>query len=433
VPLGPCGPLDRLYDVVELPGAGLRRLGGTPLPRLGVLAFRGEVATPIPFQVDERRGRKLALRDGPEPTDDDRPGLLDGDDSFVFMACDAGEQASPAVLARALEGFAPVTAWRELRVEDPVRSTSGFVYVVVADHPPATDRRYVTYAPAADLVTTAGYRVGLVGALPTYLTLSLAGPPGPNLVDGLRLRAEATLLANLARWTMNERDGRHELIAWSTGPVRVVRRSRHHVAVGLGINLTAGTAHTYFYARHVVGPGSLKLPFSPSVLFREITAFGGADGRDLHGWRYHAPGTPREGLAVDGRMDETERSFHSTGEWFSLAHGREAILFVTRMSENLAKVVRLGLVYRDDAATPAPPEESPGTVPLVGYEGRHVEQLPGGRYTFELRIYGLGDYRPGAEERVLAELATPIIAAVSAEGPVPSAPGAGAAEPPASR
>ena len=72
-------------------------------------------------------------------------------------------------------------------------------------------------------------------------------------------------------------------------------------------------------------------------------------------------------------------------------------------------------------------------MPLVGYEGRHVEQLPGGRYTFELRIFGLGDYRPGAEERVLAELATPIVAAVSAEGPVPSAPGAGAAEPPASR
>jgi hypothetical protein len=316
-----------------------------------------------------------------------------------------------------------VQAWREIQIVDPLRNRTAFAYLVVGERPPATDRGYVAYAPGADLVTTAAYRVGLFGALPPYLALSLAGPPGPNLIDGLRLRAEATFVANLAHWTLNERDGRHELIAWKAGPVRAIRRSRHHVAVGFGINLTAGTAHTYFYPRHVVGPGSLKLPFSPSVFFRDITAFGGADGRDLRGWRYHATGTPPEGLAVDGRMDETERAFRSDGEWFVLAHEREALLFVTRMSENLAQVVHLGLVYRDDAATPAPPEDQPGTVPLVGYEGHHVEQLPGGRYTFEIRIFGLGDYHPGAERVVLAQLDAPIAADVSAEGPAAPVPG----------
>src|SRR5205807_2293104 len=82
---------------------------------------------------------------------------------------------------------------------------------------------------------------------------------------------------------------------------------------------------------------------------------------------------------------------------FVLAHGTDALLFVTRMSENLRRGVTLSLVYRDDAARPNPPEDSPGTVPLVGYRGRGIEKLPGGRYQFALHIYTLPGYRRGEE------------------------------------
>jgi hypothetical protein len=46
------------------------------------------------------------------------------------------------------------------------------------------------------------------------------------------------------------------------------------------------------------------------------------------------------------------------------------------MSENLRRSVPLRVVYRDDATAAAPPENVPGQVPLVGYEGRGVEKLP---------------------------------------------------------
>src|SRR5262249_54441748 len=157
---------------------------------------------------------------------------------------------------------------REIRVEDPVDHRTGFVYLVAADHPPVAPEAYVAYEPAGDLVRSARYRIGMVDALPSYFALATDGAVGPNLIDGLRLRAEATLRADLAHWKLNEQQGHHELIAWKVGPVRTVRRSRHQVVVGLGIHLTAGVANTYFYARHVYGPGSLKLPFSPGVLFR---------------------------------------------------------------------------------------------------------------------------------------------------------------------
>jgi len=428
VPLGPCGPVARRYDALEVPGAELHHLGGTPLTHLGLVAFRGGRPTPIPFQVDERRGRKLALPDGPEPTADDKPGVLDADDLLVFMACDAGEQANAATL-EGVVAAAEASAWRELRVEDPVDHTRGFVYLVAGEHPPTTGRRYVAYAPAGDLVTSARYRVGLVRSLPTYFALSAGGAPGPNLIDGLRLRAEATLRADLAHWKLDEQQGHHELIAWKAGPVRVVRRSRHQVVIGLGIHLTAGLAHTYFYPQHVYGPGSLKLPFSPGILFRDITAYGAVDGRDLRGWRYFAPGTPPDGFAVDGHMDATERAFAANGEWFVLAHGSEALLFVTHLSENLRRAITLSLVYRDDAQRPNPPEDVPGTVPLVGYSGRGIEKLPGGRYEFALRIYTLPGYRRGDERRLLAELDAPLTTQLTSESPASGSAGPAGAPP----
>jgi hypothetical protein len=424
-PLDTCGPVERKNDAVELPIVQLRRLGGTKLDKVGVIAFRAGRAEPIPFQIEERRGRKTAMPGGPEPTEDDRPGELDPDDLLVFMACDAGERQDATHVEQALAEHAPITAWREIEVTDPLEHEVGYVYLAVADRPPTTTRRYVAYEPHGDLVSAARYRIGLVNALPTYFSLLTNGVPGPNLLDGLRLRAEATIRADLAHWTLNERQGAHELIAWRDGPVRVIRRSRHQVAVGLGIKITAGIAHTYFYPRHVVGPGSLKLPFSPGILFRDITAFGGADVRDLRGWRYHAPGVPPKGFLVDGHMDEAERAFQGSGDWFVLARGDQALLFVTRMSENLARAIPLRLVYRDDATEPYPPEDVPGTVPLVGYEGRHVETLPGGRYQFALRVYVLDGYRRGDERHLIEQLDTPLTVAVTAAVPEPSPPPSG--------
>src|SRR4029077_17531541 len=102
-----------------------------------------------------------------------------------------------------------------------------------------------------------------------------------------------------------------------------------------------------------------------------------------------------------------------SGEWFVLARGEQAILFVTRMSENLRQAVTLGLLYRDDASRPNPPEQVPGTVPLVGYEGRGIEKLPGGRYTFALHIFTLDGYHRGDERAVLAELDAPLAVSVT--------------------
>jgi hypothetical protein len=416
VALGPCGPIDRLHAAIELRAMQLRRLRGTPLAKLGLVAWRDGRAVPIPFQVDERRGSWMAMADGSEPSADDAPGAIEIDDVLVFMACDAG--------ARAPAGTPPAAAGREIRIDDPRTGSTAWAYLMVADDPPRTTRRYVAYDPQHDTVRTAGWRIGMIQALPEYLALGLGGPLGPNILDGLRLRAEARLRGNLARFTLSERDGDHELVAWTAGPVRVVRRSRHHVQIGLGLNLAAGYAHTYFYALHAYGPGKMKLPFSPSVFFNDIRAFAGADLHDLAGWRYFAEGVPAKGLRIDGTTDDAERGFKGAGSWFALTHPGEAVVVSLWLSDNLRKAIPLDLVYRDDVDTPAPPERVRGSAPFVGIEGREAQRLEAGRYEFALRVYGIPGWKPGDERRLLADLDTPLRVSVTRPADLGAAPGA---------
>jgi hypothetical protein len=419
-PLGACGPIHRRHDHVEVETHELKKLARTPIEHVGVLAARDGALVPIPFQVDERAGRHVAMPNGAEPLADDTPGVLDPDDLVVFLPCDAGTRATPAAVAAAVPDL---ETWREVELDDPLDGARAFAYVVVAAHPPVTTRRYVAYEATDDLVSTATYRVGMVQALPNYFALALGHPLGPNLLDGLRLRAEGTLRGNLATLTLTEQDARNVLMAWKAGPVRVLRRSRHDVKLpGLPIHISAGIAVTAFYPLDVYGPGSMKLPISPSLVFRQITAMGGVDLRDLRGWRFVATGTPPEGLQIDGAMDAVERAFAADSTWFVLVHEHEAVLVAITLSENLARAIPFGIVYDDDATRSAPPERELGSVPLVGFRGRGIEKLPADRYHFDLRVALLPDYHPGDAERVLREQATPLVVAVSGPGSPASAP-----------
>ena len=422
IPLGACGPLQRPYDTVELSAGTLQGVGGTPTTQLGVLAIRNGKAVRVPFQIDERVGRKIVMLDGPEPLPDDRPGRFDWQDLLVLMACDAGEQAAAAVIATAIGADAGLHFWREVRIVDPIDHHTGFVYVVGADRPPHTDQRYVEYDAAHDLVRTAAYEIGCSNTLPTRLTWGLGQPMSGNLLDGVRLRADAKLWPNLLQWSISERDGRHQMLAWRAGAVRVVRRTQHHVNIGLGINISAGTAHTYFTARGVYGPGALKLPFSPSVFFSDITAFAGADMRDLKGWTYRASGAPAAGFTVDGATNDAEKAFAGKGDWFVLQHDDSALLVQAVLSENLAAIVPLAPVYVDDAARQAPPELAPGSVPLVGFRGVGLQKLQAGRYTFQMRVAGIYPYRAGDEAAVMQQSAVSLTAEVSARWPLADAP-----------
>lgn len=420
VPLPPCGPVDRRHDHVEVIGSTLHGLGKTPVARFGVVAFRDGTATPIPFEIDERRGRKVVVV-GPEVAQPDhRPGEFDYDDGLVFMPCDAGEQAAPAVRDAYFRQVG-ATTWREVQVEDTLTGRRAYAYVVVADTPPTTPRRYIEY-DSRDVVRTAAYRIDMDEALPARFFLTGMGEH--NLLDGLRLRARVTWLANLLQTTITERDARHALLAWHDGPVRAVRRSQHDLHVALGIHVSAGLAHTYFYALHLGGPGKMRLPISPGSLFGKVSAMAGVDMHGFEGWRYRGAGSPNE-LPIDGRSGPEEAGFAGMGPWFLLIGEHEALLTALKLSTNLTEALPLHLVYVDDATRADPPEGTVGSVPLVGFRADAIEKLPAGYYEFEFRVFVLPNYRPGDERRVLDGFATPLHMAVTG----PSVPAAAPAAP----
>src|SRR4029079_16004553 len=128
----PCGPVDRRHDHVEVIGTALRGLGKTPVARFGVVAFRDGELAPIPFEIDERRGRKVMVTGPKIDETDHRPGQFDYDDAVIFMPCDAGERPAPAVRDAYLERIHAST-WREVHVEDTLTGRHAYAYVVIAD------------------------------------------------------------------------------------------------------------------------------------------------------------------------------------------------------------------------------------------------------------------------------------------------------------
>jgi hypothetical protein len=410
MPLGPCGPIDRRHEHVEVIGTTLHGLGKTPVARFGVVVFRAGEATPIPFEIDERRGRKIMVTGPAIDETDHRPGQFDFDDGLVFMPCDAGERPSETVRDAYLRQVA-ATTWREVQLEDPLTGRRAYAYVVVAETPPATSRRYVAYDPG-DVVRTVAYRIGMDRALPARFFL--AGLGDRNLLDGVRLRAHVTWLANLIGTTLSERDARHRLLAWHDGPIRAVRRSQHDVNVALGIHLSAGTATSYFYALHLGGPGRMRLPISPGTLFGKVTASAGVDLQGFEGWRYRGGGNAEE-LHIDGHASPAETAFDAPGPWFLMVGEHEALLTALKLSPNLSRALALHLLYVDDATRRDPLEGTAGSVPLVGYRADAIETLPAGYYEFEFRVFVLPEYRPGDERRVLDAFGTPL--RVSVTGP----------------
>ena len=79
-------------------------LEGLPIGQLSVVALHDGRVVPIPFQIDERQGRHIAMPDGVQPSGDEKPGVLDPDDVLVFLPCDAGAHTTPEALAARVPG-----------------------------------------------------------------------------------------------------------------------------------------------------------------------------------------------------------------------------------------------------------------------------------------------------------------------------------------
>jgi hypothetical protein len=373
----------RFGDVVRVAGADLHMLGGSRLDHLTVVACAHAACQPIPFQIDERdRAGNWVLGQGPEPNTDQASGLLQDNDLLLFMAADAGERVARAHLP-------PTAAAAEIAISDPLEHTTRWAYVIRCPGvAPRSDVSYVGYDPVNDRVRGEHVSLGFRNGVPDYLTLDgSAGPTGPNLLDRLKVRATATFLWGLLRFSRDESDLTTQFVAWRRGPIRVIRRQRQWVRIGWGIRSPTFGSYTYFYRDFAELPVSLRLNFPPRYFFGDIAVETVLDFRDLGGWSVLVPSVDGA-IPIDGVMTPQKESLNDlTDSWFALLGPQITLVQTMEVSPSLSSI-RRRLLYRESNA-PHPPEAVIGERPGIGFRLDQWSDVVGGLHQLESVSYAI--------------------------------------------
>jgi hypothetical protein len=372
----------RFGDVVRVAGTDLRMFGGARLDHLALVACEHAHCRPIPFQIDQRdAGGDWVLDQGPEPNAGQASGVLQESDLLLFMAADAAQRASRADLPLATEAA-------EITIVDPASHDIRWVYFVRYPRTaPRSDASYVDYDPVNDRVRGAHVSLGFRNGVPDYLALNDKAAAGPNLLDRLKVRATASFLWGLIRFSRDEGDLTTQFVAWRKGPIRVIRRQRQWVRIGWGIRSPTFGSYTYFYRDFAELPVSLHLNFPPRYFFGDIAVETVLDFRDLSGWSLLAPSLPAA-IAINGAMTPQKRALNKlTDSWFAVLGPEITLIQTLDVSPSLSSV-RRHLLYRE-SATPLPPEAVAGERPGIGFRLDRWDRVGAGLHQLESVSYAL--------------------------------------------
>ena len=322
------------------------------------------------------------LDQGPEPTADQPPGVLDDHDLVLFMAADAGERVGP----RALPGPAPAA---EIGVHDPLTGATRWAYLIRFAHSaPRSTVEYVDYDPAHDRVRSRRVGLGFSHGIPDYLAVADdTGELGANLLDRLKVRAQASFLWGLIRISRSEEDLTTQFVGWKRGPIRVIRRQRQRVRIGWGIRSPTFGSSTYFYRDYAELPVSLTLNVPPRYFFGDIDVRAILDFRDLRGWSLLTANLT-EPLPLDGRMTAQKEALNKLpAPWFALLSPKVVLVQTMEVSPSLSSL-RQRLIYHE-AGKPHPPESVPGEEPGVGFELDRWDAVAAGTHQLASTSYAL--------------------------------------------
>ena len=362
---------------MRITGSDLAAFNGVAIERVGVLACASDACRPIPFQVDERDAEgRWVLDQGPEPTQDEPPGLIDDNDVLLFNAEDAGDRAARRNLPNG-----PVA---EIRVHDPLSGVTRWAYVVgFGQRAPRADVNYVQYDPTTDRVRGSRVSLGFSDGVPAYLAIE----EGPNLLDRLKVRASATFLFGLIHFARSEADLRTEFMGWHAGPIRVIRAQRQWVRLGWGIHSPTFGSYTYFYRDRAELPVGLRLNFPPTYFFADIVVRVVLDFRGLHGWLLQVPSVA-ESIRLDGQTTPTKEALNrATDSWFALRGPHITLVQTMEVSSSLATVRRRFFFHESVAASP--PEALPGEQPGIGWQLDQWEHVGAGTHELSAVSYAL--------------------------------------------
>ncbi len=341
--------------VVAMEGRQLEALVGQPVSQLRMWVYQEDEERPIPFQVDacDADGRLVVSALGERA--DDRP--LGEQSVLLFAASDAGERR-----------LGPLSAGvTEIEIVKPGDDASRWAYIGRADGTVALSRHdYVSYDPQTDTVNAERYTVRFPHGLVEFFCIAdVAGHNTANLIDRWKIRVEARFLWGLLKFRRNEEDVAENVVGYTDGPIRVVRRSRLKTEVGRGISSPEGTADEYFYGDHYGGPNEIRIPFKLARLFGDVEVRIYLDFRNLRGFEVTAEG---HGASVVGESSPSRApaAVARGVSWFMMTNAELGFLHRLRLGATLDDV-KSELFYVDGDQYVDPPEAVPGMRPGVGY------------------------------------------------------------------
>lgn len=399
------GPLTRTVDPVVVAGSLLGPLHGQPIENVALFAMRGDTLEPIPFQVDQRRDGHYVLRSGPDAERDAADGFLDADDELALIAGDAGSARGDAGLPAGCQGGV------EIALQDPVDGGTGYVYLLAfAGAAPRSEADYVVYDVAVDMISSTDYVVGYHPDSPIsinnlFVPVS-AGGSGQSVADRQKIRASATSIWNLVTISRSEGDFRSEVLAYTDGPVRVIRRTRNWMRLVWRIQSPSVELTTIYWKTGMQFPLRINVPFKVSRFFREVTMRIYVDTPpDVPGRVFYNRHNV-DGVVVDGRMSERENSLNrEPADWQVVAGslpGHREGWFSRQLYDPEKVPVRLPVYYFDDATTADPPERFAGCFGCLGFELDGLGDLDAGSYAIFIQMFPMKSYRPGDETSYLA-------------------------------
>jgi hypothetical protein len=192
----------------------------------------------------------------------DHPEILGPRDEIAMMLSDLGTRVSDLkrLPAKSLE----------VEVVDPLGGENRYAYIATAQSPNRSAQSYVKYDAVLHSVTTGTYSMTMSNELPdSFMLRTDATASGQEIARAFEIHAQALVL-KLFRVRFTQSDIKSELLAYKLGPIRLVRKLRHHLHLSLGIGSPGITRKDLFYRDFIEEPITVDLPWVPSFLFGDI-------------------------------------------------------------------------------------------------------------------------------------------------------------------
>ena len=396
------GPLERPYAHLHLFGRDLPGMQACPADSLVLLSADEAELKPVPLQVD-RRDKSGELQYPQEPGWPMPSALLKPDDELIFMAADAGqppdgiELPDNSLLIRVSEPGSKERAWFVLAC-DPDEQL------------PRSDMDYIEYMPQEATLYSSYMRIGSRPENHAIIDdLGLGAPDAPDVMDRIKMRAEAELFG-LVRLTRTEEDIRSQRLAWIDGPVRVVRKMAYSLRMFWNIRSPEVVRHAAAYANQAEFPNTMRVPFDIGLVFTDIDIYTSYDLDPAAGRLQLYSNRLEEPLIVDGLMDARENALDRIAPWWiCLQSSSGAFVLLTQISDPLLEMpLSVSFHYVDDAGLIVRPEDVPGTHGAYGFDILDINYFPKGVYEFGVIFYFTSDPETGWVNAVIAEEDSPL-------------------------